>query len=79
MIYLNDDLANFSFEASLPLLSEQRKAQALKYRFEQERKMCAMAYLLLCEGLELFTSRHRVYPYLDYEGSSIEMLRTRTR
>ena len=51
MIYLNDDIAHFSFEDALPLLSEQRKAQALRFRHEQGRKLCAMAYLLLCEGL----------------------------
>ena len=52
MIYLNDDIAHFDFEASLPLLSEQRREQALKFKHEQGRKTCAMAYLLLCEGLQ---------------------------
>jgi 4'-phosphopantetheinyl transferase len=52
MIYLNDDIAAFDFEAALPLLSDQRREQALKFKFEQGRKTCAMAYLLLCEGLQ---------------------------
>ena len=51
MLYLNDDIAGFNFEAALPLLSEQRRQQALKFRHEQGRKTCAMAYLLLCEAL----------------------------
>ena len=51
MLYLNDDIAGFDFEAALPLLSDQRREQALKFKFEQGRKTCAMAYLLLCEGL----------------------------
>ena len=51
MIYLNDDIAHFDFEAALPLLSEQRREQALKFRHEQGRRTCAAAYLLLCEGL----------------------------
>ena len=51
MIYLDDDIAHFDFEAALPLLSRQRQTQALQFRFEQERKQCAMAYLLLCKGL----------------------------
>lgn len=51
MVYLNDDIANFDFEAALPLLSEQRREQALKFKHEQGRKTCAAAYLLLCEGL----------------------------
>ena len=51
MLYLNDDIAGFDFEAALPLLSEQRRLQALKFKHEQGRKTCAMAYLLLCEAL----------------------------
>ncbi len=51
MIYLNDDIAHFDFDAALPLLSDQRREQALKFKHEQGRKTCAAAYLLLCEGL----------------------------
>ena len=51
MLYLNDDIAGFDFEAALPLLSEQRRQQALKFKHEQGRKTCAMAYLLLCKAL----------------------------
>ncbi|MBP3775440.1 MAG: 4'-phosphopantetheinyl transferase superfamily protein [Prevotella sp.] len=51
MIYLNDDIAGFDFETALPLLSDQRREQALKFKHEQGRKTCAAAYLLLCEGL----------------------------
>ncbi len=51
MLYLNDDIAGFNFEAALPLLSEQRRQQALKFKHEQGRKTCAMAYLLLCKAL----------------------------
>ena len=51
MIYLNDDIAGFDLERALPLLSDQRREQALKFRYELGRKTSAMAYLLLCEGL----------------------------
>lgn len=51
MIYLNDDLVHFDFNAALPLLSEQRREQALRFKYELGRKTCAAAYLLLCEGL----------------------------
>ncbi len=51
MIYLNDHIEDFDFEASLPLLSEQRREIALRYRHELGRKTCAIAYLLLCEGI----------------------------
>ena len=51
MIYLNDDIAHFDWQAALPLLSEQRRQQTLKFKYEQGRQTCAAAYLLLCEGL----------------------------
>jgi len=51
MIYLNDDIEHFDLEAALPLLSPQRREQALRFRHEQGRKTCAAAYLLLCEAL----------------------------
>lgn len=51
MVYLNDDIAHFDWQAALPLLSEQRREQCLKFRHEQGRKTCAAAYLLLCKGL----------------------------
>ena len=47
MIYLNDNLESFDFEASLPLLSAQRREQALQFRYELGRKTCAAAYLLI--------------------------------
>ena len=78
MIYLDDDIAHFDFEAAFPLLSRQRQAQALQFRFEQERKQCAMAYLLLCKGLReeygiteppLFAYGEAGKPYLpDHAG-----------
>jgi len=52
MIYLNDDIQHFDFEDALPLLSEQRREVAMRFKFEQGRKTCAAAYLLLCEGLQ---------------------------
>ena len=51
MIYINDDIEHFDWEAALPLLSDQRREQCLKFKHELGRKTCAAAYLLLCEGL----------------------------
>ena len=51
MIYLNDDIAGFSLDSALPLLSAERRERALKYKHELGQKTCAMAYLLLCKGL----------------------------
>lgn len=52
MVYLNDDIAGFDFEAALPLLSPQRREQALRFSHELGRKTCAAAYLLLRQALE---------------------------
>jgi len=51
VIYLNDDIAHFDFESALPLLSDQRREQALQFKYEQGRRTCAAAYLLLCRAL----------------------------
>ena len=51
MIYLNDCIEDFDLIRALPLLSEQRRNQCLKYKNELERKTSALAYILLCEGL----------------------------
>ena len=52
MIYINDNIDAFDVEAALPLLSDERREQTLRFRFERGRKTCAAAYLLLCEGLQ---------------------------
>ena len=51
MVYLNDDIEHFDLQTALPLLSEQRREQCLRFKFDLGRKQCAAAYLLLCEGL----------------------------
>ena len=51
MIYLNDDIAHFGLEQAMPLLSDQRREQCLKFSHEQGRKTCAAAYLLLRQAL----------------------------
>ena len=51
MIYWNDDIARFDWQAALPLLSEQRREQVLRYRHELGRRQSAAAYLLLCDAL----------------------------
>jgi len=51
LIYLNDCIEDFDLFRALPLLSEQRRNQCLKYKRELGRKTSALAYMLLCEGL----------------------------
>jgi len=51
VIYIDDHINGFDLETALTLLSEQRREQALKFRFEQGRRTCVLAYLLLMRGL----------------------------
>ncbi len=51
MIYWNDDLEHYDWQAALPLLSEQRRQQVLQFKHELGRKTCAAVYQLLREGL----------------------------
>ena len=73
MIYLNDDIEHFDWEAALPLLSEQRREQCLKFKHEQGRKTCAAVYLLLCEGLrkEYGITELPVFEYGEHGKPSI--------
>lgn len=68
MVYLNDDIQAFDLEAALPLLSAQRREQALKFKHELGRKQCAMAYLLLCKGLrqEYGITERPVFEYSEH-------------
>ena len=73
MIYLNDDIEHFDWQAALPLLSDQRREQCLKFKHEQGRKTCAAAYLLLCEGLrkEYGIEEPPVFEYGEHGKPSI--------
>ena len=51
MLYLNDDIGSLDLEKALGQLSAQRREQALKFKHELGQRLCAAAYLLLCEGL----------------------------
>lgn len=52
MLYLNDHIWDFDLDEALLQLSAQRREQALRFKHEQGRRTCALAYLLLCEGLQ---------------------------
>ncbi len=53
MLYINDDISHFDFDASVEQLSAQRLAQALRFRHVLGRKLNAAAYLLLRQGLSV--------------------------
>lgn len=52
MILVNDDIDSLNLEEALPLLPAWRREQALRYRHDTDRRLCAAAYMLLCRGLE---------------------------
>ena len=52
VVYLNDQIEELDIEKALPLVSEQRRQEALRYRQQQDRRLSLAVYLLLCEVLK---------------------------
>ena len=52
MIYLRDYIDDLDVEASLALVSEQRRQEALSYVQIRDQRQSLAVYLLLCEALE---------------------------
>ncbi len=52
MVYINDKVDSLNLDLALAQVSEQRREQALRFRFESGRRLCLAAYLLLMEGLQ---------------------------
>ena len=65
MVYINDCVDKLDVGRALAEGSEQRREQALRFRFEQGRRLSLAAYLLLKEGLEIEYgfSEHPVFRY----------------
>lgn len=51
MVYIDDHINDFDLDAALLELTEQRREQALRFRHEQGRRTCVLAYLLLKRAL----------------------------
>ena len=50
-VYINDEIEKIDLQGALQLISEQRREQALRYKFEQGQRLCVAAYLLLKQAL----------------------------
>ena len=50
-ILVNENIWEFDLEAALGEISEQRREQALKFKFEQGQRLCVLAYQLLKQAL----------------------------
>lgn len=51
MVYIDDHIYDFDFDAALAEISQQRREQALAFRHEQGQRTCVLAYLLLKRAL----------------------------
>lgn len=50
-VFINDRLNDFDLDEALATLPEQRREQALKFKYEMGRRTCVAAYQLLCQAL----------------------------
>ena len=48
---VSEGIWDFNLDAALAKISEQRREQALKFKYEQGRRTCVLAYELLKQGL----------------------------
>ena len=73
MIYLSEDIWNFDLSKALNEISEQRREQALKFKFEQGQRLCVLAYQLLKEGLhkEYGITENPIFEYNEHGKPSI--------
>ena len=51
-ILVSEDIWSFNLETALREISEQRREQALKFKYEQGQRLCVLAYQLLKQALK---------------------------
>ena len=51
-VFLSEDIWDFDLAAALEEISEQRREQALKFKYELGQRLCVLAYQLLKRGLK---------------------------
>ena len=73
MIYIDDHINDFDLDAALQQLSEQRRQQALRFRYELGQRSCALAYLLLKRALreEYGITENPVFEYGEHGKPTI--------
>lgn len=72
-VFLSEEIWDFDLDAALNEISEQRRAQALKFKHEQGRRLCVLAYQLLKQGLcELYgITENPVFEYNEHGKPAI--------
>ena len=73
IILVSEKIWEFDLEAGLKDISEQRREQALKFKFEQGQRLCVLAYQLLKEGLqkEYGITDNPIFEYNEHGKPSI--------
>ena len=73
IILVSEKIWEFDLEAALKEISEQRREQALKFKFEQGQRLCVLAYQLLKEGLqkEYGITDNPIFEYNEHGKPSI--------
>ena len=72
-ILISEHIWDFDLEAALGEISEQRREQALKFKFEQGQRLCVLAYQLLKQGLrEVYgITENPIFEYNEHDKPSI--------
>ena len=72
-VLISEEIWDFDLEAALREISEQRREQALKFKFEQGQRLCVLAYQLLKQGLrEVYgITENPVFEYNEHDKPSI--------
>ena len=70
---VREDIWDFNLKAALGEISEQRREQALKFKYEQGQRLCVLAYLLLKQALRegYGITENPVFEYNEHGKPSI--------
>ena len=70
---VREDIWAFDLQAALEEISEQRREQALKFKYEQGQRLCVLAYLLLKQALRerYGITENPVFEYNEHGKPSI--------
>ena len=70
---VREDIWAFDLKAALEEISEQRREQALKFKYEQGQRLCVLAYLLLKQALRerYGITENPVFEYNEHGKPSI--------
>ena len=72
-VLISEEIWDFDLGAALREISEQRREQALKFKFEQGQRLCVLAYQLLKQGLreKYGITENPVFEYNEHDKPSI--------